>query len=216
MNLKNLMFAIVIAVAARAGAPKTESGNMQASAAAEDTVFTQPITKELFGELADGRKVQRYILKNSSGSSVAIMELGATITHLYVPDRSGQLADVVLGFDVVQRYLTDSPYFGAVVGRFGNRIAKGRFNLDGESIQLAVNNGPNALHGGLIGFDKEIWESRIVATDSGEAVRFSLRSPAGNEGYPGTLDVSVTYVWTDENRLIIDYEAVSDAATVAR
>ena len=215
MNLKNLMFAIVIAVAARAGAPKTESGNMQASAAAEDTVFTQPITKELFGELADGRKVQRYILKNSSGSSVAIMELGATITHLYVPDRSGQLADVVLGFYVVQRYLTDSPYFGAVVGRFGNRIAKGRFNLDGESIQLAVNNGPNALHGGLIGFDKEIWESRIVATDSGEAVRFSLRSPAGNEGYPGTLDVSVTYVWTDENRLIIDYEAVSDAATVA-
>ena len=149
MNLKNLMFAIVIAVAARAGAPKTESGNMQASAAAEDTVFTQPITKELFGELADGRKVQRYILKNSSGSSVAIMELGATITHLYVPDRSGQLADVVLGFDVVQRYLTDSPYFGAVVGRFGNRIAKGRFNLDGESIQLAVNNGPNALHGGV-------------------------------------------------------------------
>jgi aldose 1-epimerase len=213
MNAKNLI-SVCMLVSVSACGPATEPNVTQGNLTAEQAVPDERIRIEQFGELADGRPVQRFFLQNRSGASVAIMELGATITHLQVPDRSGQLDDVVLGFDVAQRYLSDSPYFGAVVGRYGNRIAKGRFKLDGETYQLALNNAPNSLHGGEIGFDKRIWVGQVVKTTDGEGVRFSLRSGDGDEGYPGALDASVTYVWTEDNRLIIDYEATSDAATV--
>jgi aldose 1-epimerase len=145
--------------------------------------------------------------------SVSIMTWGATVVRLLVPDRNGRLDDVALGFDRFAPYPTKSPYFGCTVGRYGNRIAKGKFTLDGKSYQLAINNPPNALHGGILGFDKRIWKGEIL-NGAVPAVRFSRVSPAGEEGYPGMLTTSVTYTLTPKNALQIDYRATTDAPTV--
>jgi aldose 1-epimerase len=142
------------------------------------------------------------------------MTYGAIIQSIKVPDAKGVMGDVVLGFDSVAGYVKESPYFGAIVGRYGNRIAKGRFALDGKTYQLAVNNGVNALHGGLKGFDKVVWDAKMVQTDSTTGVTFSYVSPDGEEGYPGAVTVKVTYeVMNARNELVIDYEAYSDKAT---
>lgn len=166
-----------------------------------------------FEVLPDGRQVNRWTLRNASGAELTVMDLGATILTLRVPDRDGQLDDVVLGFDHAAPYLTDSPYFGAIVGRFANRIAQGRFTLDGRTYSLAINNAPNSLHGGEVGFDKRIWRGEEVATAEGPGVRFTLVSPDGEEGYPGEVTTSVTYVWTEANALIVDFRATTTAAT---
>lgn len=171
------------------------------------------IRSEAFGQLPDGRKVTRWHLENNSGAGLTIMDLGATILTLKVPDRNGKMDDVVFGFDSAAPYLTDSPYFGSVVGRFANRIAKGQFTLDGKTYTLATNNGPNHLHGGKVGFDKRIWAGEKVDTKEGPGVKFTLVSPDGEEGYPGEVTVSVTYVWTNDNRLIVDYGASSTKST---
>jgi aldose 1-epimerase len=142
------------------------------------------------------------------------MTYGATIVSLTAPDRDGHFADIVLGYDDLAGYLTSSPYFGAIVGRYANRIANGRFSVDGASYQLATNNGPNHLHGGLRGFDKVIWDALPQRTDSGVGVALSYRSPDGEEGYPGTLDARVTYTLTDDDRLIVDYVATTDRPTI--
>ena len=168
---------------------------------------------DLFGTLPDGREVRRWTVRDAGGAGFSVMELGAAILTLDVPDRHGAMGDVVLGFDALAPYLTHSPYFGAVVGRFANRIAGGRFVLDGHTHQLACNNGRNALHGGTIGFDKRLWRGAPIATADGPGVRFTLTSPDGEEGYPGTVATSVTYVWTEDRRLIVDYGATSDAPT---
>jgi aldose 1-epimerase len=141
------------------------------------------------------------------------MTYGATLTELHVPDKSGTMGDVVLGCDNLGQYLKGSPYFGATVGRVGNRIAKGKFTLDGKEYTLAVNNGPNALHGGIKGFDKRVWAARTVRSDDGPAVRFTYHSPDGEEGYPGNLDVTVTYTLTNQNALRLDYSAKTDKDT---
>jgi aldose 1-epimerase len=141
------------------------------------------------------------------------MSLGATIVSLRVPDRAGLPEDVVLGFDAIQGYLGDEPYFGAIVGRYGNRIAKGRFTLDGQTYQLATNNGPNHLHGGVKGFDKVVWEAEPFDRDGQSGVVFTHVSPDGDEGYPGTLNARVTYTLTQANELIVDYAATSSKAT---
>jgi len=150
-------------------------------------------------------------LKNQAGMEVQLATCGARITSIKVPDRDGQFADVVLGYDEVESYKTAAkkPYFGCVLGRNAGRIANGRFSLDGVDYQLAVNNGPNHNHGGVVGFDKVDW----AATPVKNGVRFSRRSPDGEEGYPGNLDVSVTYKLTDDNELKIDYRATTDQAT---
>jgi aldose 1-epimerase len=171
------------------------------------------ISSEPFGELPDGRKVTRWTLANKSGASLTIMDLGATILTLNVPDRAGKLDDVVFGFDSAAPYLTDSPYFGAVVGRFANRIAKGKFTLDGQTYTLATNNNENHLHGGKVGFDKRVWKGEQVTTKDGPGVKFTLVSADGEEGYPGEVTASVTYVWTADNRLVMDYAATSTKAT---
>jgi aldose 1-epimerase len=141
------------------------------------------------------------------------MTYGATLTELHVPDKDGKRGDVVLGFDSLAPYLKGVPYFGATVGRVGNRIAKGKFTLDGKEYTLAVNNGPNSLHGGLKGFDKQVWTAEPIKSADGPAVKFTYHSPDGEEGYPGNLDVTVVYTLTNKNGLRIDYTATTDKNT---
>ena len=157
--------------------------------------------------------VRMITLRNLNGMEVELMELGATVTKVVVPDRNGDPTDVVLGFDTVEEYPEKSQYFGCTVGRVGNRIAYGIFTLDGKAYELATNNGENHLHGGDRGFDKCRWSSDPVMTSDGPGVRFTLRSPDGDEGYPGSLDAEVTYVLTESNELVVEMGAVTDAAT---
>jgi aldose 1-epimerase len=182
----------------------------------EEPVVTKPSTyaTAAFGTAPDGKPAEVYTLVNSLGMEVRAMSYGATIVSIKVPDAKGVMGDVVLGFDSLAGYVKSSPYFGAVVGRYGNRIAKGRFVLDGKAYTLAVNNGPNALHGGLKGFDKNVWTAEPVRSDSGVGVAFTLVSPDGDQGYPGTLTTRVTYTLMSlRNEIVIDYEGSTDKAT---
>jgi aldose 1-epimerase len=171
------------------------------------------VEKSAFGKLPDGTPIELYTLTNQKGVVAKIMTYGAILTEFCVPDRQGKIGDIVLGFDTLDGYLAGHPYFGATVGRYANRIAKGKFTLDGHTYTLAVNNGPNALHGGLKGFDKVVWKAEIVSAKSGVSVRFSYTSKDGEEGYPGTLKATVTYLLNDDNELCLDYTATTDKAT---
>ena len=172
---------------------------------------TKTPTKDSF----QGKAVELAILKNSHGVEVQAINYGAIITSLKVPDRTGRTADIVLGFEEPRRYWDDPPppYFGAVVGRYGNRIAKGQFSLGGKTYKLATNNGENHLHGGNRGFDKVMWDMSTKETPQGSSVIFTRTSPNGEEGYPGNLHVTVTYTLTEKNELIVDYRATTDRAT---
>ena len=166
-----------------------------------------------FGTTGDGQAVEIYTLSNDSGARARVMTYGGILTELWVPDRDGALGDVVLGFDNLAQYETENPYFGCITGRVANRISEGQFTLDGTTYSVAVNNGPNHLHGGIKGFDKVVWDADVVEQPDGEALRLRYTSPDGEEGYPGTLSVAVTYVLTRENALRIEYEATTDQAT---
>ena len=179
-----------------------------AAAATRDSVEHAP-----FGKAPDGTPVEAYTLVNAHGIRARILTYGGIIQSLETPDRAGKLGDVVLGFDDMPGYVKSSPYFGAIVGRYGNRIARGHFTLDGKTYTLAVNNGPNALHGGIKGFDKVVWTAQSFRSDSGVGVVLTHTSPDGDEGYPGTLHAKVTYTLTDRDELAIDYEATTDKAT---
>ncbi len=170
------------------------------------------ISKRKFGVLPDGRQVSLYLMTNANGMQVSLLDYGGTVKEIRVPDRNGKFANVSLGFSTLEDYLEKSPYFGCITGRYANRIAKGRFSLNGENYQLAVNNGPNHLHGGEKGFDKRMWKARIA--DRGTALVFTRKSPDGEEGYPGNLDCRVTYTLTNENELRVEYEAKTDKPTV--
>ncbi|MEI7481153.1 MAG: aldose epimerase family protein [Elusimicrobiota bacterium] len=165
-----------------------------------------------FGITPDGEPVELYTLTNNSGMQLSLSSYGATITRLLVSDRDGKIDDVALGFDSLSSYLTSKIYLGCTVGRFANRIAQGRFTLDGKTYHLARNDGTNSLHGGLKGFDKRVWKARVMPGQA--SVSFSLRSPDGEEGYPGNLDASVTFTLTDNNEVRISYQAKTDRATV--
>ncbi|CAN5605043.1 galactose mutarotase [soil metagenome] len=167
-----------------------------------------------FGTTADGVVVEEYTLTNANGMEVKILTYGGTIRSVMVPDRDGNFANVNLGFDNIADYETMSPYFGNITGRYANRIALGTFSIDGEEYTLAINNDPNALHGGLKGFDKVVWSAEEVESEEGLAVRFSYLSPDMEEGYPGTLDVTATYTLTDDNEILMDYVATTDKTTV--
>jgi aldose 1-epimerase len=171
------------------------------------------VSHSAFGHTADGKAVELYVLTNRSGVEVRAMTYGAIITSIRVPDRNGQLGDIVLGFDTLEGYLKDSPYFGALVGRYGNRIARGQFVLDGTTYKLAINNPPNHLHGGVKGFDKQLWSARPLDGPEGVGVAFKRLSPDGEEGYPGNLNATVTYTLTDKNELVVNYEATTDKPT---
>jgi aldose 1-epimerase len=171
------------------------------------------IITSAFGTMPDGTAVEAYTLTNANGLSCKVITYGAAVTELHVPDRDGKLGDVVLGFDNLAQYVTDSPCFGAAVGRVANRIAKGRFTVDGRTYQLALNNGANTLHGGIKGFDKIVWKAEGVDGPGGPSVVFSLVSPDGDEGFPGTLSVRMTYSLTDRDELRFDYQATTDKTT---
>lgn len=169
------------------------------------------IVKESFGQTADGQAVDAFILENVSGVKIKVINYGATIVSIDAPDADGNIDDIVCGFDTIEEYQSDAnPYFGACCGRFANRIADGRFSIDGEKYSLAVNNGSNALHGGLVGFDKKVWDAEM----SGDAVKMTLVSPDGEEGYPGTLTVELTYALNDDAEFSLNYKATTDKKTI--
>jgi aldose 1-epimerase len=167
------------------------------------------ITQAPFGQLPDGRQTSLFTLTNANGMVVKITDFGGIITEIHVPDREGVLADVVLGYDTLDPYRRQKDYFGALVGRYGNRIAKGRFELDGQTVQLSINDGQNHLHGGTVGFDKALWQASV----DGRELVLRLRSPDGDQGYPGNLDATVVYSLTDDNELVMRLHAVTDRAT---
>ncbi len=171
------------------------------------------VSKSAYGTTKEGTAVDLYTLTNRRGMVAKVITYGALLTELHVPDRNGQMADVVLGFRDLAGYEGPHPYFGGTIGRVANRIAKGTFTLDGAKYVLATNNGPNHLHGGEKGFDRRVWRAQTVSVPDGAAVRFTYVSPDGEEGYPGTLAVTVTYTLTDRNELRLDYAATTDKAT---
>lgn len=182
-------------------------------AAVDHAAGVATMKRESFGTTPSGEAVDLVTLTNAHGVELRAMTYGAIIVSLKVPDRAGQLGDVVLGYDSLAGYVKSSPYFGAIVGRYGNRIAKGKFTLDGADYTLAVNNGPNALHGGLTGFDKVVWSADTMRTAEGVGIQFRYVSKDGEEGYPGTLTATVTYTLADASEVHIGYEATTDKAT---
>ena len=171
-------------------------------------------TRAGFGALSDGTKVEAVTLTNGAGMSAKIMTLGATLQSLIVPDKAGHKDDVVLGYDTAQEYLTRPNFFGASVGRYANRIAKGKFSLDGKAFTLAANDGPNSLHGGLKGFDKRMWKIDSVSNGPDAKVVLSYVSADGEEGFPGEMKVTATYSLTEQNELKLEYRATTSKPTV--
>jgi len=174
---------------------------------------TMEVKREIFGRLADGTAVDIYTFTNTSGIEARVMTYGATLVSLRLPDRKGVFADVNLGFDNLEGYLGTHPYFGVIVGRYANRIAKGRFTLDGVEYALAQNNNGNSLHGGLKGFDKVVWKAEPVQAADGVGVKLTYLSKDREEGYPGNLSVTVVYMLTNADELKISYEAETDMKT---
>ncbi|GAC1622905.1 MAG: galactose mutarotase [Candidatus Acidiferrum sp.] len=173
------------------------------------------IQKQPYGKTSDSQPVDLYILSNTKGLKVAITNYGATIVSLKVPDRKGKIADVVLGYDTLQGYVTDKAYFGATVGRYGNRIANGKFMLNGVAYTLPKNNGPNTLHGGIVGFNKKVWLARDVSSQNVASLELTYVSKDGEEGFPGNLTVTVVFTLpADRNELKTEYRATTDKDTV--
>jgi aldose 1-epimerase len=206
-NLKNqIVFALAV-LSLNACGPGSKTGEVATGTTVNDT----SMQKEFFGLTPDGKEVHRFVMKNANGVEVHVINYGAIITHLRTPDKNGKLEDIVLGYDKLEGYLNESPYFGAIVGRYGNRIANGKFTLDGTEYTLVQNNNGQHLHGGTKGFDKVFWDIKPI---SGQKLELTYRSADMEEGYPGNLDVTVIYNLTDENALEIDYSAVTDKKTV--
>lgn len=172
------------------------------------------IEKQPFGKTEDGTAVDLYTLTNINGVEAKITNYGGTVVSLKVPDRNGKLGDIVLGYDNLEGYLKNNPYFGSIIGRYGNRIAKGKFTLNGVEYTLAQNNGENHLHGGIKGFDKVVWNAREVLGENKVGLELTYLSKDGEEGYPGNLSVTVTYTLNNNNELKIDYAATTDKDTV--
>ncbi len=176
------------------------------------TEQSMSITNESFGTV-DNKEVQLFTIKNPSGLTVKITNYGGIVTSILTPDKNGKFDNVVLGYEHLDGYLNDTPYFGAIVGRYANRIAKGKFTLDGKEYTLAINNGPNHLHGGLKGFDKVVWDAKTFSSADEAGVKLSYLSKDGEEGYPGNLHVTIVYTITQKNELKIEYSATTDQPT---
>jgi len=211
--MNRLLFIVLLAMAV-ACKPKTDSETETTNTTSDTTKTMASITKASFGKLPDGQEITLYTVTNKNGVEMKVMNYGAIITSLKTPDKNGVLEDIVLGYDSLAGYLKESPFFGAVVGRYGNRIAKGKFTLDGKEYTLAINNGVNALHGGVKGFDKVFWTIEEVTSAEGPALKLSYLSKDMEEGYPGNLKAEVIYTLTDNNELRFDYTATTDKTTV--
>jgi len=178
------------------------------------TIPSEAITRRPFGQTKDGTPAYLFTLRNAQGAEARISNYGGLVVSLKVPDKHGKLGDVVLGYDKLSDYIKDTPYFGALIGRYGNRIAKGKFVLDGKEYTLATNNYPNALHGGIKGFDKVVWEPTFLVSKEGPALKLKYLSKDGEEGYPGNLSVTAVYTLTDDNALKLEFTATADQDTV--
>ena len=172
------------------------------------------IEKTLFGKLPDGKEIFLFSLKNETGTEVQIINYGAIVKNLFVANKNGKIEDVVLGYDSLEEYVNDSSFFGAIVGRYGNRIAKGKFNLDGKEYNLVINNGKNHLHGGKNGFFKVAWHAEPFVNEPGASLKLTYISEDGEEGYPGKVSIAVIYTLTEENDLVINYEGKTDKPTI--
>jgi aldose 1-epimerase len=191
------------------GSSGSSGGGSQAAAKS-----SAHIDKAAFGKTPDGTAIESYTLYNTQGASAKLITYGASLAELHVPDKVGKMGDVVLGFDNLEGYLGPHPHFGGTIGRYGNRIAKGKFTLDGKEYQLAINNAPNSLHGGPTGFDRRIWKAEPLEKKDGPALRFTYLSKDGEENFPGNLTASVTYTLTNTNELKLEYSAETDKDTV--
>ncbi len=210
---KKALAALAVVLVSLVPACKNGTEAPRATAAKEGGP-TMEVRKELFGRLADGTAVDVFTLVNKAGLEARVTNYGAILVSLKVPDRKGVLADVNLGFDTLDGYLGTHPYFGAIIGRYGNRIAQARFTLEGVEYRLAANNNANTLHGGIKGFDKVVWTAEPVRSAGGAGVKLTYLSKDGEEGFPGNLSVTVVYTLTDADELEIRYEATTDKATV--
>jgi len=213
LRIAGLFSAMILVTASAAGA------DSPASAAPPDGAATLrsggvTVTSAPWGSTGDGTPVRRYTLTNSHGMKVRILSYGGIIQSLRVPDKKGRTANVVLGFDNLEDYIAKSPYFGATIGRYANRIAKGRFTLDGTTYVLPINNDPNSLHGGTVGFDKHVWATTPFAHNGTAGIVQHYTSPSGDMVYPDTLTTHVTYTLDQKNRLRMDYRATTDAPTI--
>lgn len=197
------------------GACGSSTPQPPASSASPAPTPSRPLsmTRSPFGTLPDGQAVEAFTLTNANGMEVKAITYGGIITSLKVPDKAGHIGDVVLGYDTLQGYLDKSPFFGTIVGRYGNRIGKGQFTIDGTTYTLPRNNGENHLHGGPQGFDKKVWKAEPFERADGVGIVFTHTSPDGDMGYPGTLQARVTYTLTPDNTLRFDYEATTDRTT---
>ncbi|HTJ52737.1 MAG TPA: aldose epimerase family protein [Cyclobacteriaceae bacterium] len=210
--MNRLLF--IVLLAAVACKPKTDAETSTTTTTSDTTKTMASITKASFGKLPDGQEITLYTVTNKNGVEMKVMNYGAIITSLKTPDKNGVLEDIVLGYDSLAGYLKESPFFGAVVGRYGNRIAKGKFTLEGKEYTLAINNGVNALHGGVKGFDKVFWTIEEATSAEGPSLKLSYFSKDMEEGYPGNLKAEVIYTLTDNNELRLDYTATTDKTTV--
>ena len=210
----SIMYAVLLLVYSTMGCKQNKKENQSEMETVTTESEQNPIEETTFGEMPDGTKVKKFTLKNNVGMEVDVITYGGIITRWTAPDKQGEFEDIVLGFDNLDQYLDGNPYFGALIGRYGNRIAGGQFSLDGETYKLATNDGDNHLHGGEKGFDKVVWNAEPKTTDEGATLELTYTSKDGEEGYPGKLDVKVTYTLTDDNALDIQYEAVTDKPTV--
>ncbi len=172
------------------------------------------MSREPFGTLPDGTAVELFTLRNPSGMEIKVTNYGGIITELKVPDRDGKIEDITLGYSNIDGYLKSSPYFGALIGRYGNRIANAQFKLDGATFKLPANDGPNTLHGGTKGFDKVVWQAEPFEREGERGIVFTYTSPDGDQGFPGALNAQVTYTLNDKNELAFDYQATTDKPTV--
>jgi aldose 1-epimerase len=197
---------------------ETATSSAPADSAASSTSVSSMPTPTSFGKTADGQEIQLFTLTNKNGVKASISTFGGTLTSLLVPDKEGKLSNVILGFDNVSGYLSpefkkSNPYFGALIGRYGNRIAKGKFTIDGKPYQVGLNNNGNSLHGGTVGFNQKVWTAKPGTSADGQTLTLTYLSKDGEEGYPGNLNVTVTYTLTEANALKIDYSATTDKAT---
>lgn len=199
----------VVAIYTTACSPKKE-----APTETPQTDTMKFVTKAPFGTMPDGKEVFKYTLTNRSGVELTVINYGGIVVSLKAPDKNGTLADVVLGYDSLSSYIASNPYFGALIGRYGNRIGKGKFSIDGTEYTLATNNGANHLHGGVKGFDKVFWDIEEVTSTEGASIKLTYKSKDGEEGYPGNLDAEVTYTLNDSNEWVIKYTATTDKKTV--